>query len=263
MQAATIEHEVPVSDMAREWLYRFLAAVVAGPYAGSWEYIEDRDAQLEAVLAAGLVQAEAENPFGPLGFGERTADDLDVAALVTELRAPIEELRDDYDLAFGLGAPSECPPYESGFLPASRPFFRSQVLADIAGTLREFGVEPATTFPERPDYLAIELEFLAFLLMKKRLALGTAEWNPHALDQAEVCEEAQRDFMRDHFAWWVPAFAAKLARKAGRGYLYELGRVLGALVPLERERLGIALPEKPGAPSYMERPELRSRALVR
>jgi TorA maturation chaperone TorD len=255
MQTAIIEKEPPVADMARECLYRFLAAVVAGPYAGSWRYIEESDDQLLAVVAAGLIQSEAENQLGPLGFGERMADDFDLAALVAELHAPVEELRDDYNRVFGLVIPKECPPYETEYLPSSEPFFRSQELADIAGFFRAFGVEPASAFPERPDYLAIELEFLAFLLMKKRLALGSAEWNPDAQEQAEVCAEAERDFVRDHFAWWVPAFATGLARKAGRGYLYELGRVLAALVPLERERLGIPVPEKPGAPSFIERPE--------
>ena len=73
---------------------------------------------------------------------------------------------------FGLVLTRECPPYETEYHPSSEPFFRSQEMADVAGFYRAFGLETAQAARERPDYLGLELEFMAFLLLKKRLALA-------------------------------------------------------------------------------------------
>ena len=124
-------------------------------------------------------------------------------------------LRAEYDRVFGLVVPKECPPYETEYHPTQETFVRSQQMADIAGFYRAFGIEPAQSSPERPDHLALELEFMAFLLTKKRLALAAVELDPEAAEQVSICDRAQRDFFRDHLAWWVPSFAAGLRRKAG------------------------------------------------
>src|SRR5262249_50909851 len=129
---------------------------------------------------------------------------------------------------------------------------------DIAGFYRAFGIEPSSCRPERPDHLALELEFMAFLLMKGRLAVGAAGSNPDAAAWAEVCASAQLAFFRDHLAWWLPAFATGLGRKAEGGYLGAVARVLAALVAAERARLGIPIQSHLAQPDLIERPEEQS-----
>ena len=135
--------------------------------------------------------------------------------LMEELEASPQALRAQYDTVFGLVVPKECPPYETEYYPTQETFGRSQQMADVAGFYQAFGIEPAQSSPERPDHLALELEFMAFLLLKRRQAIAATDHDPEAGEQASICDRALRDFFRDHLAWWLPAFAAGLRRKAG------------------------------------------------
>jgi TorA maturation chaperone TorD len=228
-------------DLARECVYRYLAAVVGGPDSGWGCALGALDQDL-AIDAAGWLLSDCD------AF-ERLAD---------ELRAPREALRAEYDRVFGLVVPRECPPYESEYYPTEETFGRSQQMADAAGFYLAFGIEPSQASPERPDHLALELEFMAFLLTKKRLAPGDAAATPKPGERTDVCDRAGRDFFRDHLAWWVPAFAAGLGRKSEGGYLRALADVLAAWIPQECRRLEIDAVLRPVRPQLIERPEDQS-----
>jgi TorA maturation chaperone TorD len=228
-------------ELAREVLYRFLAATLRGPGSPDWCWALDEAGQRLAGEAADLLRTEAE--AAPLGFGELPPEMLNAGPVCAQLQRPDEELAAAYAQAFGLAAQPECPPYETEYQRNAEPFFRAQQMADIAGFYQAFGLEPAHTWPERPDHLALELEFMAFLLLKKRLA--QAEGGPEAAEQVQVCEAALRNFFRDHLAWWVPGFAVGLQRKAERGFCADLGRLLAAFIPGERVRLGVRAPRLP------------------
>jgi TorA maturation chaperone TorD len=242
-------------DLARECLYRFLAAALGPPSSESFGLVRDPEAQGLARAAADLLRAEASTQPLDLGFGEFPVDALTLAPLLAELHRSEEELAAEYQRVFGLVLCRECPPYETEYYPNSEPFFCSQQMADVAGFYAAFGLATAQARPERPDYLGLELEFMAFLHLKKRLALGSADPNPAAVEQAQVCDEAQRNFFRDHLAWWVPSFATGLRRKAGGGFYAALGEVLAALLPVERGRLGALPPRLPLQAAVLERPE--------
>jgi len=240
--------------VARECLYRFLSAAVLGPYDDAWMRVRDGESQRLVLLAAELLRDEAAPDPDPLAPGERAIAELDLTCLLKEVARPLDQLRDEYDRVFGLVIPKECPPYETEYYPSKETFARSQQMADIAGFYRAFGLEPSSRRPERPDHLGLELEFMAFLLMKQRLAFGdskAAEWR-------QVCERTQLDFFREHLAWWLPAFATGLGRKAAGGYLGALARVFAALVAAERGRLGLPAPARPVQPELIERPEEQS-----
>ncbi len=193
----------------------------------------------------------------PHASGPADRAESEVARLIEELRAPLDESRAEYDRVFGLVVPKECPPYETEYYPSPETFARSQQMADIAGFYRAFGIEPARSSPERPDHLALELEFMAFVLMKEREALATVD-DPEADERAKTCDRAQRDFFRDHLAWWVPTFAAGLRRKAGGGYHDALAEALAAWVPDECRRLEIGAVLRPSRPELIEQPEEQS-----
>jgi TorA maturation chaperone TorD len=244
-----------VLDLARECLYRFLSAVLGDPYADRWGDVADAGSQRIARAAAELLRGEVPDQAFALAPGESPPDRLALEPLLDALERPISELRAEHDRVFGLVMPKECPPYETEYHPASEVFFRSQQLADIAGFYRAFGIQTSLARPERPDHIALELEFMAFLLMKKRMALETLQDKALGAEHAGICERAIADFFGDHLAWWVPAFAAGLGRKAGEGLYAAIAPVLSALIPLERQRLGLPAPARPVHPDLIERPE--------
>lgn len=257
-QAQPLPHRSAAVDLARECIYRFLAAVVGGPYSNAWGQALDPSAQDLALAAADLLAPRpAPNALArALALATDPASvESEITRLVDELRAPRDACRLDYDRIFGLVVPKECPPYETEYHPTKETFARSQEMADVAGFYHAFGIEPAQSSPERPDHLALELEFMAFLLLKRRVALANADVNPDAAEQLDVCDHAQRDFFRDHLAWWTPTFAAGLRRKAGDGCYHALAGALAAWVPDECRRLGIDAVLRPLRPELIEQPE--------
>jgi TorA maturation chaperone TorD len=245
-------------DLARECLYRFLAWAVSDPRDERWQLLFDFDNQQLARDATDLLCGEAGAGDPILGFGELPPEQLDVRPLLLELLGPPHALRAEYDRVFGLVPARECPPYETEYHATAEPFFRAQQLADVAGFYRAFGLDAARATPERPDHLALELEFMAFVLLKKRLALTSATPDACRAEQVGVCDEVQRDFFREHLAWWVPSFATGLRLKAGGGLYAAVARVLASFLPAERARLGVPAPRLPLSPRLIERPEEES-----
>jgi TorA maturation chaperone TorD len=258
MSSVELAADLEAVDLAHECLYRFLAATLRDPYADDWPVLLDMQNQRLACEATDLLRAEAGTQSVQLGFGELPAQRLDLRPLLGELRKPLAELRAEYDRVFGLVVARECPPYETEYHPTSETFFRSQQLADIAGFYRAFGLEASRTQPERVDHLALELEFMAFMLLKKRLALAGGNGNANAAEQACICDQAQGLFLKDHLAWWVPSFATGLRRKAGEGFYATLGGLLAAFLPTERGRFRVDAPRFPLEPALIERPEEQS-----
>jgi TorA maturation chaperone TorD len=240
-------------DLARECLYRFLAAMLRDPAGAERGSLLSADNQKLAQQAAELLREEAQSIA--LGFGELPPSELDIQPLLAQLAEPIGTQAAEYDRVFGLVIAKECPPYETEYYPAAETFQRSQQLADIAGFYRAFGIDPSLSLPERPDHIALELEFMAFLITKKRLALAADKSDSCGIEQALICDDASRKFFADHLAWWVPAFALGLRHKAAGGLYAAVADVLAAWVPAERERLNIPAPRLPVQAVLIERPE--------
>jgi TorA maturation chaperone TorD len=229
-------------DLACETLYRFLGALLADPRGDAARLVFDPASQQITVQAADLLRTEFAERAIPLGFGELPAEDLDLQPLVAELTST--NLREEYVRVFGLLECRECPPYETEYCPNEDTFYRSQQMADVAGFYRAFGLAPAG-LRERPDHLSLELEFAALLLLKKRLARTDTARPNEAADEADVCHAARASFFRDHLSWWVPSFALALRSKAEQGVYAQAGRVLAALLPIERSRLNVRAPQMP------------------
>jgi TorA maturation chaperone TorD len=232
------------TDLAREGLYRFFAAALADPAGPAGSLLRDPVAQQAAAESADLLRTSAEGLSAPLGFGEAPVKDLDLKPALEYLGRQSDVLDQEYQRVFGLLAPRECPPYETEYHVPQEAFYQAQQLADVAGFYRAFGLEPGRENPQRPDYLPLELEFLALLLLKKRLA-GTAPSQAQAESWAQVCAEAEKVFFRDHMAWWLPSFTLGLRRQAGGGFYAALGEVLAAFLAVERTRFGLPAPRAP------------------
>lgn len=233
------------TELARECLYRFFAAALSDPGGPGWGPLANRDDRWLAAAAAEVLRGEIAVDPVPLGYGERPADDIDLYDALDKLDR-CEDVGAEYDRVFGLAGSRACSPCGTEYGPTNEPFFRAQQLADVAGFYAAFGVAGGRARPERPDHIALELEFMAHLLLKQRLADG---------ERAAVCADAARAFFRDHLAAWVPSFAASLERRAGDGFYAEIARALAAFVPAERARFDIKAPRKAMRPAPTEPPE--------
>lgn len=196
--------------ICRAQVYSFLAGAFLYPQE-NWT----TDAPLLAEIVAGL-EMGLTGPF----------------VAQTELSA----LQTAYRRTFGLTG-SLCYETEYG-LPHE--FRQSQELADLSGFYRAFGFEVGGAVRERPDHLAVELEFMQVLALKEAYAMEQG-----LTEQTEICQEAQRQFLRDHLGRWLGLFAHSLALNAPEGAYLALGRFAVAFVKADAARLGVELEEQP------------------
>jgi hypothetical protein len=81
-----------------------------------------------------------------------------------------------------------CPHYEADFVAADS--FRSMhIIADVARMYAAFGVRVANMAAERPDHIAVELEFMNWLASKEGYAAQHRQSG-----NVKLCRRAQRLF---------------------------------------------------------------------
>jgi TorA maturation chaperone TorD len=243
----------PVPSLARQCLYRFAALALLDPRRGAWEQLDSLRNSPLLFDAAAIVRERSADPPGGLSRGERPIAYLDPERILAELPLTSDGLNTQYEAAFGLLASSDCPPYETEYINSKFTFQRSNGLADIAGFYRAFGLDTSAQFPERPDHIALELEFMAHLsgLLHQAESLRDAS----RAERIDICRQAQCRFLAEHLGWWAPVFATLLARRAKGSFYEAAARFLSALVPAERALLGVATQSRAIAPSKIERPE--------
>jgi TorA maturation chaperone TorD len=228
-------------DLALEALYRWLAAGLSDPRSARWQLARRQPVAEFARRAADLVRQSTAGSSIDLGCGELGPEAIALDAYETAVAAAPEAVVADYERVFGLSIGRDCPPYETEFHPNDEPFFRAQQMADVAGFYRAFGLVPSAESGGRPDYLPMELEFSAWLLLKQR----SAGQLPDGEALAATCRDARRAFVRDHLTWWVPSFASALRRQAIHGSYAALADVLSAVVAYDRVRLALPRPASP------------------
>jgi TorA maturation chaperone TorD len=237
----------PETTRALQVLYHFMALTLADPRVGSWQELTGAGVRELVAAAAAVLREAPQTQAEPLGWGELSPGELDPAGLFNVFPTTIETLNAAYEQLFGLLVSGGCPPYETEYIDSKLSFQRSQALADIAGFYRAFGWSPASSHPERPDHIALELEFMG-TLCGMELRAGREE------DRA-VCRDAQAKFLSEHLVWWAPALAKLLIYEDASGFYGAAGRLLASLLPAHRALLGVAPHHRPASPSFVERPE--------
>lgn len=153
----------------------------------------------------------------------RTDDPALSAALASALAgadAPLDELRAAYRALFPPAGQSEICMYESVY--RTREIFQeAETLADIAGSYRAHGLVVGGVERERPDHLAVELEFMAFLARKRAFALAEL-----GRGRANSCRLAEAAFLRDHLGAWGPLAGEQLAQMATYPFYQATGSLL-------------------------------------
>lgn len=115
---------------------------------------------------------------------------------------------------------------------------RGQILADVSGFYLAFGYQPATSIATAADHVSSELEFLSDLAIKTAYAIEA-----EAYEQVEICQVAERSFVKDHLGRFVLAFLRRLAEEA-QGSFYEGAAAFADAVVRRHYPEGLADPER-------------------
>ena len=236
-----------IHTLLRSRLYAVLARGFSAPprEAKQWE---SQVAETGTLLAA----------FQELPGAVPVADALRVfqraTAAATDQPA-IEAVTADYlELFVNLRSGAGIPPYETEYTGGSNDFFKNQQLADLMGFYNAFGVGPrgGDGFHERPDHIAVELEFFQFLVWKESRAREAGD-----TEHLAVCVEAEQAFLREHLGCWLEVFARAVEKTVGEGLYPALAKLLRAAVAWDANTLGVtlrplsALPPRPPEPEPM------------
>jgi TorA maturation chaperone TorD len=244
----------PVVLVARRTCYRFVALALADPRNDTFSQLAHPETQRLVSEAAEILREEDAAVARPLALGERPLADFDPTKVFTRLPNSAAELNALYENAFGLLGGSKCPPYETEYVPSKFTFQRSNMLADVAGFYRAFGLQSSSSSPDRPDHVALECEFLAQLLQLQLNYQPLLPGGTSGLEetQDQVCQDSLHRFLNEHFVWWTPAFARLLAHQDPGGFYEAVAQFLAALVPAERALGGVAPPHQAVEPSPIE-----------
>lgn len=242
--AASIDH-------ARQIVYRLLSLAFSDPKSARWQRLLDRAFCEQANEAAELLKSESAAAECTVAPGELPAEQLNLSSLERLWLEPGFDAATEYQSTFGLMMSKKFPPYESEYCPQTFSVYRAHTIADVAGFYRAFGLEPSRDMPERHDHIALELEFMSWLILKEAYARETSR-NAQATENARVCAEAAGKFFREHVVWWMPAFAHALRQRAASRFYLALADVLSAFIHVERALRGIEAPTELVAPQQTD-----------
>jgi DMSO reductase family type II enzyme chaperone len=148
---------------------------------------------------------------------------------------PLSEVEAEHRKIFGVGSISkDCPPYETEY-GGMHVFMQSNELGDICGFYGAFGLDSSENVKERPDHISIELEFMYFLTYKEAYALRY----DHGEEKLGLIKDAQKRFMKEHLAKWIPVFSDFVSKGADTVFYKELALLLKEFIASECRLLGV------------------------
>lgn len=143
----------------------------------------------------------------------------------------IEQLRIDYSRLFVGPFRLLAPPYGSVYLEGERRVMGDSTI-DARNRYREVGLDLSGGFKEAPDHIAIELEFMYYLISKAIEAIGNSDFE-NAMDYLKK----QKGFLEDHLGVWVSEFTDNVEENAATEFYKNLARSTKAFVRKDRDVL--------------------------
>lgn len=127
----------------------------------------------------------------------------------------------------------EALPYGSYYLEPDR-----KVMGETTVAARNFYLQAGLAldegFGELPDHMAVELEFLSYLLQR------TMEVSEEVAEEAARWIDRRRDFIRTFLAGWYTEFCAAIRTATDNPFYRAYADCLEAVVGRDRELLGLA-----------------------
>ena len=226
MGANSKSEDITLSSLDRARVYRALAQLFRVPERDWMEEARERDLP---ELCQALERQGA----------DKAPDLIKDAGMLCDLFADAdwERLSRGHYAAFDESSGIRSAPTEMDQLggPPQLELTRTFEMADVAGFYKAFGVQVGEG-DERVDHIATELEFMNLLAVKEYVALcddGEGE-------NAEICHDASRVFLRDHLLRWAPRLGGCLA-EADLDPIYRCaGRLLSAYIAFDAEQIDAA-----------------------
>lgn len=143
-----------------------------------------------------------------------------------------QALRLEYDALFRVPGPRYTRPYESVY--RERRNIGGQVVyglvwgeatAAVKDLYTRAGAEVTDEIRELPDFIGLELAFMAFLCQQENRA-----WEQGDRDLARRYLELQREFLADHLSRWAGDFCQEMRAKAETGFYAGLAEMTGEYV---------------------------------
>lgn len=209
---------LPLSEVARvrEGTYRLLALLLLPP----------EPARRERVVALAREIEGSEGVLATLGPYLQLRRLLDVALDPSEAQSPAS-----HDRLFGVGSEGlACPPYEASYVGGGIQASAGHISAQLEHTYRGEGLHLSRSLNERPDHVAVELEFMAFLCANE-----AAAWQQAAHDRALHVISRERAFLDLHLGCWIGAFARRVRAATTRRLYAAVADALDAAVQHDRD----------------------------
>jgi TorA maturation chaperone TorD len=130
----------------------------------------------------------------------------------------LEQLVIDYSMLFLGPFKLLAPPYGSIYLESGRRIMGDSTL-DAHSRYREAGLAISGDFKEVPDHIAIELEFMYYLVLKEIESIVNSDFE----NAIEYLKE-QKSFLENHLGVWVPELTAGMVKHSKTEFYRELAR---------------------------------------
>lgn len=134
----------------------------------------------------------------------------------------VESLKVDYSKLFVGPYKLLAPPYGSVYLEPKKTVMGDSTM-DVMNRLKTEGL--VVQLKEAPDHIAIELEFMFFLISKEIEGLRASNF-----DSAEAFQKKQRVFLERHLGEWVSRFADNVEKHAQTEFYKKLARLTKSFV---------------------------------
>ena len=201
-------------------------------YMQCGEFVEDGCAAIDALEAA-LDGIGGERAKLKLALLRKQFGQIEKVVASECVNWQLSDLQAEHRRVFSNVITLDCPPYETLF-GNDHVFAQSQVMGDIAGFYRAFGVELSKDIHERLDHLSVEFEFMHFLAYKESYARCH-----DGADKTQIVLDAQKKFVKNHIGRWVPLFCRMLVKKAGSGLYKHVADLMAELMDFEVAFLGV------------------------
>jgi len=201
-------------------------------YVQCGEFVEDGRAAIDALDVA-LDNIGGERAKQKLVVLRKQFDQIEKVVASECVNWQLNDLQAEHRRVFSNVITLDCPPYETLF-GNDHVFAQSQVMGDIAGFYRAFGVELSKDIHERLDHLSVEFEFMHFLAYKESYSRCH-----DGADKTQIVLDAQRKFVKNHIGRWVPLFCRMLVKKADSGLYKHVADLMADWMDFEAAFLGV------------------------
>jgi TorA maturation chaperone TorD len=135
-----------------------------------------------------------------------------------------EDLQVEYAKLFVGPFELKAPPYGSVYLDEERRVMGDSTM-QVINIYKKEGLSMSADFEELPDHIAVELEFMSYLIYKEIGALEASD-----MTAAAAAVESQEVFMNKFLRSWVDIFAGKIAEGAETGFYKALAGCLSSFI---------------------------------